>query len=190
MKRKRFNKRGFRLKLKRATLFSITQVFFFVLAFLVLISFSRQGLILVRLNDFLISSFSWATIFLPFVFLSFAFMLSKIKIPLSQPNVIVGSLLFFISVSAMGKAGSVGKTAWEAVSSLITPAGAFIILLCTAAVGLIVLFNTSFDVVFKILGGIFSQIRSYIFGESKFGKPLARGQLKASGGGIPPSTRG
>ena len=46
-----------------------------------------------KFNDFLTFSFSWATIFLPFIFLSFAFMLSKIKIPLSQPNVVVGSLL-------------------------------------------------------------------------------------------------
>ena len=154
-RRRRFTKRAFKLKLKRATVFSIAQAFFFASAFLVIISFSRQGLILVRLNDFLTSSFSWATIFLPFVFLSFAFMLSKIKIVLSQPNVVIGSLLFFISIAGMGRAGKAGQLAWEGVSSLVTPAGAFIVLFGTSMVGLIILFNTSFDAVFKILVAVF-----------------------------------
>ncbi|MBI4153473.1 DNA translocase FtsK [Candidatus Woesebacteria bacterium] len=184
MKRRRFTKRAFKLRLKRATVFSIAQVFFFALAFLILISFSRQGLILVKLNDFLTSSFSWATIFLPFVLLSFTFMLSKIKIPLSQPNVVVGSLLFFVSVAAIGKAGKVGKIAWEGVSSLITPAGAFIVLFGTSVVGLIILFNTSFDAVFKLLAAIFTQAKAYVFGERKFDKVQARGQLKVSGGAL------
>ena len=186
MKRRRFTKRAFKLRLKRATVFSIVQVFFFALSFLILISFSRQGLILVKFNDFLTSSFSWATIFLPFIFLSFAFMLSKIKIPLSQPNVVVGSLLFFVSVAAIGKSGRLGVIAWEGVSSLITPVGAFIVLFGTSVVGLIILFNTSFDAVFKLLGAIFNQARAYIFGESRFDKVINRGQLKVSGG--PPTS--
>src|SRR3972149_9507591 len=184
MKRKRFNKRGFRLKLKRATIFSITQVFFFVLAFLVLISFSRQGLILVRLNDFLISSFSWATIFLPFIFLSFAFMLSKIKIPLSQPNVVVGSILFFISLATLGRAGTVGEAAWGGGSQLVTPAGAFIVLLGTSLFGLIILFNTSFDQVFDFLASIFKQGRGYVGGGGGFGNTLSRVRARASGVGM------
>ena len=186
MKRRRFTKRAFKLRLKRATVFSIAQIFFFALSFLILISFSRQGLILVKFNDFLTFSFSWATIFLPFIFLSFAFMLSKIKIPLSQPNVVVGSLLFFLSVAAIGKAGKVGVIAWEGFSSLVTPAGAFIVLLGTSLVGLIILFNTSFDAVFKLLAAIFNQAKAYIFGESRFDKVIARGQLKVSGG--PPTS--
>ena len=186
MKRRRFTKRAFKLRLKRATVFSIAQVFFFALSFLILISFSRQGLILVKFNDFLTSSFSWATIFLPFIFLSFAFMLSKIKIPLSQPNVVVGSLLFFVSVAAIGQAGKVGAVAWEGVSSLVTPVGAFIVLLGTSVVGLIILFNTSFNAVFKLLAAIFNQTKAYIFGESRFDKVINRGQLKVSGG--PPTS--
>lgn len=187
--RRRFTKRAFKLRLKRQTVFSITQIFFFALALLVLISFSRQGLILVRLNDFLISSFSWATIFLPFIFLSFAFMLSKIKIPLSQPNVVVGSILFFISLATMGQAGVIGKTAWGGVSQLITPAGAFIVLLGTSMVGLIILFNTSFDQVFNFLASIFKQGRGYVVGGGGFGKTLSRGQLKVSGVGVAPSSK-
>jgi len=139
---------------------------------------------LVRLNDFLISSFSWATIFLPFIFLSFAFMLSKIKIPLSQPNVVVGSILFFISLATLGRAGTVGEAAWGGASQLVTPAGAFIVLLGTSLVGLIILFNTSFDQVFNFLASIFKQGRGYVVGGGGFGNTLSRGQLKVSGVGV------
>ena len=92
------SKKAFRLKLKKGTVFSIAQVTFFSLAALVLISFSRQGLALVRLNDFLVDYFSWTTIFLPFIFLSFALLISKLRGPLSQPNVVVGILLFLLSI--------------------------------------------------------------------------------------------
>ena len=179
------------MRLKRQTIFSIAQVLFFALALLVLISFSRQGLILVKLNDFLIMSFSWATIFLPFIFLSFAFMLSKIKIPLSQPNVVVGSTLFFISVATLAQAGRIGNIAWEGVSSLITPVGAFIVLLGTSLIGLVILFNTSFDQVFNLLATFLRQSKGYIVRRGEIDKSLPRGQLKVSGVGIaPPSKAG
>lgn len=182
VRRRRITKRAFRLRLKRATVFSITQVFFFALAGLILISFSRQGLILIKLNDFLITSFSWATVFLPFTFLSFAFMLSKIKIPLSQPNVVIGSLLFFVSIATLGRAGAIGKAAWDGVSALLTAAGGFIILLGMSLVGLIILFNTSFEQIIRMVVSIFIQGRGYVVGGGKFATSLKRGELKVSSG--------
>jgi S-DNA-T family DNA segregation ATPase FtsK/SpoIIIE len=183
VKKRKFVKRKFNLKLKRATVFSITQIIFFALTALILLSFARQGLALQKINDFLISYFSWATIFLPFIFLSFAFMLSKIKIPLSQPNVIVGGLIFFVSVSTMGRAGILGKEAWDGLSSLVTSVGAFILLLGIAITGIIILFNTSFDQVWKIILSIFAVIKRYIKGEPAYGKNIGNGTLRVSGGG-------
>lgn len=175
-------KRKFNLKLKRATVFSISQVIFFSLAALVLVSFTRRGLVLEWLNNLLVSSFSWATIFLPFIFLSFAFMLSKIKLPVSQPNVLVGSLLFFISIVTLGRAGNLGKEAWSGISSLITGVGAFIVLLGTTIIGLIILFNTSLDQVANYLVILFKIIRKFIYGEKSFEKGLVGRGLKVSGG--------
>lgn len=150
-----------------------------------LISFSRQGSILLRLNGFLLDYFSWTSFFLPFLFLSFAFLLSKVKFPMGQPNVIVGGLLFFVSVMAMGRAGKVGNVSWEAISALVTGAGAFIILLGTSFVGLIVLFNTSIDQVFKTLAGFFKTAGGYVHGGQGLkigGATLSKGPLKVSGG--------
>ena len=183
MPRKRKSvKRKFNLRLKKATVYSITQTVFFGFAALVLISFARQGLILSKLNDFLVLNFSWATIFLPFIFLSFAFMLSKIRIPLSQPNVVVGSLLFFVSLCLLGKAGLVGKASWSGISLLVTPVGAFIILIGTLITGLIILFNTSFDQVIKILKKLFEQLTFYIKGDKRFPQGSGKKEMKVSGG--------
>src|SRR3990167_4855678 len=181
-RRRRSTRRAFNLKLKKGTVYSIVQVFFFALTGLILISFSRRGLVLVRFNDVLMSYFSWATFFLPFIFLSFALLVSKIKNPLGQPNVVIGILLFFVSIVTLGRAGGVGRLAWGGASQLITSAGAFIVLLGTTLVGIIILFNTSFQQVVEIVASILGQGRKYLLGDKVFTKAGPRGPLKISGG--------
>ena len=179
--RKRFNKRAFRLRIKKATAYSIAQVAFFSLAALVVVSFARQGLILVRLNDFLVKYLSWTTIFLPFILLSFGFLVSKFKSPLGQPNVLVGGILFFISVLSLSQAGILGRQAWEGVATLITKAGAAIILLGTSFVGIIILFNTSVDAALAALSALLKRIRQYLLGDRLLKKGLAAKKMKVSG---------
>lgn len=187
-KRKRFTKRAFRLRLKKESVFSISQIAFFAVAGLILISFSRQGVVLLKLNEILLRYFSWSSIFLPFIFLAFAFLLSKVKFVLGQPNVIVGGLLFFISVMGLGRAGIVGVVIWDSIAALVTGVGAGIIFVGVALVGLIVLFNTSIDQVYKLVKEAFRQISIYIHGNGGQlkigGKSLSKGPLRVSGGGI------
>ena len=182
---RRSTKRAFNLRLKKGTVYSIVQVFFFALAGLILVSFSRQGLVLVRVNDLLIRAFSWTTFILPFLFLSFALLVSKIKNPLGQPNVVIGGLLFFVSILTLGRAGAIGRMAWGGASSLVTSIGAFIVLLGTTLVGLIILFNTSFEQVIELASGIIAQAKKYILGEKGFSRQTSRGPMKVSGGALP-----
>jgi S-DNA-T family DNA segregation ATPase FtsK/SpoIIIE len=163
-KSRRIDKRGFKLKLKKETAFSIAQIFFFALAGLILISFSRQGAILFKFNDLLITYFSWSSIFLPFIFLSFAFLVSKFKVVLGQPNVIVGGLLLFISIMSIGRAGVIGLNAWEGISALVTGVGAGIILVGTSLIGIIVLFNTSIQQVVKFISEMLKGMGIYVYG--------------------------
>lgn len=167
--KRKIDKRAFKLKLKPQTMSSIAQVFFFALASLIIISFSRRGLVLVKFNDLMMDIFGWATIFLPFIFLSFSFLVSKIKLPLAQPNVIIGSMLIFLSLSGLGKSGNLGLVFWEGVSTLVTPAGAVIVFFGITITGLIILFNTSFDQVFKVLKKFFEAVGVYIFGQKMVG---------------------
>ena len=160
------------MKLKTGTVHSIAQITFFILAGLVIVSFSRRGLALFRLNDILVSYFSWTTIFLPFIFLTFGLLLSKLRTPLGQPNVVVGILLFFVSILVLARAGIVGQQAWGGVSTLITPVGAFIILLGTTIVGLIILFNTSIDQVMQGTADFFGHAKRFTVGDKKFTSDL------------------
>jgi DNA segregation ATPase FtsK/SpoIIIE, S-DNA-T family len=182
--KKRIDKRGFKLKLKRETAFSITQIIFFSFAGLILISFSRSGAILMRFNDLLINYFAWSAIFLPFIFLSFALLVSKAKMIIGQPNVVVGSLLLFLSLMSLGKAGVVGLEFWGAIAALITGFGAGLVLIGTGLIGIIILFNTSIDQVFKVIVKILSEFKKYIYGgQIKVGgNSFSKSGLKVSGG--------
>lgn len=167
-------------------MFSISQIIFFIIAGLILVSFSRQGMILIKFNDFLLKYFSWSSIFLPFIFLSFSLLLSKVKFVLGQPNVVVGGLLFFISVMSLGKAGIAGKTVWGGIAELVMGVGAGIIFTGVGLIGLIILFNTSIDAVFKMLKEFFRQMGVFIHGDKTQikvgGVSLPRGQMKVMGG--------
>ena len=96
----------------------------------------------------------------------------------------IGSLLFFISLASLSRAGIAGKAAWEGVATLITPIGAFIVLFGTTFVGLIILFNTSIDQVLATVVSFYKQVRGYTVGEGKFRKTvtLGRRELKVKGG--------
>jgi S-DNA-T family DNA segregation ATPase FtsK/SpoIIIE len=175
-------KKTLRLRLKTATVYSIVQVAFFSLALLIIIYFARQGLILVRLNDFLINYLSWSTVFLPFIFITFGLLVSKFKTPLSSPNVVAGSVLFFISMATISQAGILGKTAWGGIATLVTPVGAFIVLLGTTLVGLIIMFNTSLD---QVLGVFVKLYRQYVVrgkGVQKTFRTGGKQELKVIGG--------
>src|SRR3989344_5351723 len=89
------NRKGF--SLKRETVLSILQIGVFLGAVLIVISFSRKGAFLIQVNDLLLSYFSWSAVFVPFILISFGFLISKFKTPLSSVNVFVGSLLFSVS---------------------------------------------------------------------------------------------
>ncbi len=193
-KRKKITRRGkskkaFQLKLKPQTVYSIAQILFFSLAGIIIISFSRQGLILMKFNTLLMDYFAWSAIFLPFIFLSFGFLLSKYKRPLGQPNVVVGGLLLFISLLVLGRSGIVGKNAWEGMETLLTVPGSIIILLGVILVGFVVLFNTSFDQLLTLFVLFLKQVRRYLVGEKELAKlgsnpKLAMGRRDLKIGGM------
>lgn len=179
-RKRRKDKRSYRLKMKPDTAKSVAQIMFFAMAALVVISFSREGSILVKLNDLLLEFFSWTSLLLPFIFVSFGFLLSKFRRPLGQPNVIIGFLLFFISINAITQAGTVGAMSFASVASLVTNFGAVILYLGIILIGLVILFNTSLDTIMSLIAQILMQLKKYILGE----KNLASINLKDKKGPI------
>lgn len=183
--KRRKDRRSYKLRMKPETAKSISQIIFFALAGLVVISFSREGMILLKLNNYLLEFFGWSSLFLPFIFISFAFLLSKFKRPLGQPNVIIGFLLFFISINAITRAGKIGMNNWEGVAALLTNFGSFILYLGVLVIGLVILFNTSLDAVFTLIGLGLLNLKKYILGEKNISgiKLDTKKELKVIGGG-------
>lgn len=173
--------RAFRFNLKKHTLYSIAQVLFFSLAGIIVVSFSRQG-ILLSLNEFLFELFSWTAVFLPFILLVSGLMFSKFQTPLNQSNVLVGALILVVTLAALTGAGIVGKEAWSAIAVLVTGPGAFVVYLGGLVIGILILFNASLDQVMALFLSILVRLRHHILGTS--GKPALQkiGGIKISGG--------
>lgn len=166
-RRKGWLKRRFRLNLKRDAVFSISYIFLFCLAFLIILSFTRQGIYLYKLNLFLLEWLGWGTVFLAFFLFLVGLMLTKIRVPWSEAGVLVGGSLTAVSLVGLTKAGLAGTGVFNLLSYAITSIGAVIILTACAIIGMVVFFNTSFDQIVIFLANIFKPFKNMAFGLKK-----------------------
>ena len=163
-RRRGWLKRRFRIKLKKEAAFSIGYILLFCLALLLILSFTRQGVVLYKLNMALISAFGWGTIFVIFFLLLSGLMLTKFNVPWNQAAVMAGGGLMAVALMGITKSGQVGRIIFDQIAYLITPVGTYIILVGAALVGFVVFFNTSFD---QIIIGIIAPFRTFSLGKNK-----------------------
>ncbi|MGB9637263.1 MAG: DNA translocase FtsK, partial [Microgenomates group bacterium] len=142
--------------LKKDALFSIVYIFLFCLAFLIILSFTRQGIILYQLNLLLLRVFGWGVIFLVFFLLLSGLMLTKLNVPWNHASVLLGGTLMASSLMVLTKAGLIGKIIFDQIAYLITPLGVYLVLTMGALVGFVVFFNTSLDQIILFVGKFFS----------------------------------
>jgi S-DNA-T family DNA segregation ATPase FtsK/SpoIIIE len=90
-------------------------------------------------------------------------MLTRFKTPINQPNVLVGGILFLLCFLGLFQNGVIGREIWAEIAILITGTGAFLILAGGALIGLLVLFNTSFDQVLATIFKIFILVKNAAF---------------------------
>ncbi len=155
-------RRSFRLRLKRSTIFSVGSVLFLSLAGLTILSFVRQGSLLIKLNDLLFSLFGWGVFFVPFILFVSGLMLTRFRTPLNEPHVLVGSMLFSLCLIGLSRAGVVGEEIWFGLTGMITQVGALLILMGGALIGFMVLFNTSIDQIVGFLVGILKNAQNIL----------------------------
>jgi len=101
--------------------------------------------------------------------------------------------LFLLSIASVAKAGFVGRYIWDGIETLVTPGGAYVIMLGAAFVGIVVLFNTSVDRILFLVTTFLIQVRRYLVGEKSqllsirknFSKDklLPRREIKVTGSG-------
>lgn len=149
-KRGKYGKRKkFKLKLKSNTIYTIFGLGSIGFGALLFLSFIGNGPSMEFLNSFIRQYFGAFSFFLPIVFILFGFLFFRSKLALSRPNVFVGFLIVYLSAVIMFRSGYVGQMLFANIAEVITPLGTFVTFLIGIFVGLIVLFDTSVDEIFK-----------------------------------------
>ncbi len=158
-----------RLKLKQRTIVAVGSLVALVLAVLSTIALVTTSEALAFWRDFLYSLLGWADFFAPILFLLSALVLSKLKWRFAQTNVLLGLILIVLSVVGLtaavnqNQAGIIGLNLWNQLSSFVTGAGSFAILVIVFLVGVVVLLNTSLGQIFSIFNSIFGVLKNKIW---------------------------
>lgn len=142
---RRYRRKSFKLKLRKETVYTLSCLLLFAIAAILILSFSRSGVLLVKINTLLVRYFGWGGIFVPLCLIFLGLLFTKLRIAAAKPNVAVGFSLFLLSLLGLTRAGLVGREVFFNIETLITGAGAVVLLLIGVFVGIIVLFNTSID---------------------------------------------
>lgn len=149
-KRGAYGKRGkFKIKLKTKTVYTIFAFGQIVAGLLLLLSFSNSGDTFIYINTFIRQYFGPFSFFLGFVLILFGFLFFKTKFALSRPNVAIGFLILYGSAVVLFRSGYVGQLMFANISDVITPIGTLLVFLAGIFIGLVVLFDTSVDEIFK-----------------------------------------
>jgi len=152
-------RKPFKLKLKKATVYTFSSVALFAVAGLIILSFSRQGQFLTKLWLFLNHWIGWGTIFFPFLFIIAGLMLSQLQWRITRPNIFVGGLILLTSFISLTRSGVVGFEIWQNLAVLITGLGALLVLLGLTFIGFVITFETSLEEILLFIVGFFSSLK-------------------------------
>ncbi|MBI4038492.1 DNA translocase FtsK [Candidatus Daviesbacteria bacterium] len=165
-----------KLRLRQKTITAVGTLIAFGLAVLSIVAIATQSQTLSFWREFLAENLGWAKVLSPLIFLLGGLVLTKAKWRFAQLNVFLGFILVLVSLVGITgalkaeKAGNIGWTLWNELSSFVTAPGAVALLVLVFFVGLVVLFNTSLDQIFKIFAWIFSfgqKIIKFIFNRKR-----------------------
>jgi len=171
-KRGRPRKRKFQFRLKKKTFFSVIAVILSLLSFLIILSFLKQAVILVQLNQWLFNILGWEIFLFPFLLIVLSLVFSGLKTPLTRGNVLVGALLLFFSLAGISRAGLWGQFIDKKITSFLSKTGAILLFLAGSISGLVVLFDTSIEQIVRFIGIFFRAIKGYLFDAQKKGDSL------------------
>ncbi|MBI4035550.1 DNA translocase FtsK 4TM domain-containing protein [Candidatus Daviesbacteria bacterium] len=154
-----------KFKLKPKTITAVGALIAFGLAILSLVAIFTQSQTISFWREFLETYLGIINIAAPVIFFLSGLVLTKAKWRFAQTNVLLGFILVILAVSSLvaavkyEKAGIIGQTLWQEMSSFVTPLGSVAILVLVFLIGLVVLFDTSLQQIFAIFVWIFNFIQ-------------------------------
>ncbi|HET9947184.1 MAG TPA: DNA translocase FtsK [Patescibacteria group bacterium] len=140
----RRGRRG-KMKLKKETVYILFFLAFFAGAVLSGLSFTRSGDALIIINDLLRQYLGSMMYLFPFLLFFAGMMFLRLKFFLSKPQVTIGYLITFFSMTALFKSGNLGIKLYQILADIVGPAGTNIVYIAGFFIGLILFFDTSLD---------------------------------------------
>lgn len=172
MARRKFLKLSFlKLKINKQTFLNIIGFLFLGTGGISLISFTKSGRILLKINSLINYLFGIAGVLVPIILIiiSLHFFTSK-KLKIVKSNMTIGGLLIFIAILGITQAGILGKTIFENLQQDFSLVGALIILFITFFIGLVIFLDTSVDsfifFLYSLIKSIFLTLQQYVFRQS------------------------
>lgn len=165
-RRKGWLKKRLRLKLERDVVISLIYFTLFTLAFLIILSFTRQGVFLFKLNIQLLEIFGWGIVFVVFFLVLVGLMLTKLNLPWNYAGLLLGGSLASSCLMGLTKSGEIGRLIFTQLSYWVTNIGAYVILFIGVLTGFMIFTNTSFDQMISFFAHLFQ-----VFGKVFHFKP-------------------
>lgn len=149
-KKKRTSKRRYshhksniKLHLEQKTIFSSVAILFFLIALLIILSFTGQGELLQKLHSFLSIKFGLVMLFFPFMFFSAGMVLIDSKVAWTKPNVFLGTVCMMLASLGLFSSGEIGEQLSHNLKDLISPLGAILAYTALIVIGLLVMMQAS-----------------------------------------------
>lgn len=148
-KRRSTRRKGFKVKLKKNTIYTLFSLGLLALSGIFFLSFLRNGDTVARVNDLLIEKFGGMSFLFPLIPFFFSMLLLHLKMYLSRAHVAFGYLVFFVCLLGLTKSGTLGVGMFRILEEILTTIGADLVFIAGAIIGIVVFFDTSADEIVK-----------------------------------------
>ena len=149
--KKRRSKKPVVLKIRKETTHTVSGVVLIIFGLLVAVSFTGQGELLARVNQFLIDRLGLSMLFLPFVFISSGLVMFQSKWKWSKPHVLLGVILLMLGSIGALKTGDIGQNTFTNLAKLLSTSGAYVVFFGVLLIGMLIMLQLSF---IEILDGL------------------------------------
>lgn len=148
----------FKLKLRKETVYSIFALGCIAAGGLGLVSFLRTGTALIAIYNSLETTFGGLAVFAPIGAILLGILFLRLKIFFSRLHVTIGYFLSYFCLLGLAKTGSLGQGLFSILSEILGTAGSDLVYIAGLIIGLVVLFDTSFDELLILFGNIVQTI--------------------------------
>lgn len=151
---RRRKRKPIKLKIKEETLYTMVGLLLIIMGLLVMLSFSGQGILLEKLNQYLVVNFGVVMLYLPFIFIASGMVMFQTKWAWSKPHVLLGAVIMMFGSLGALQSGRIGIKTFVNLSKLVTPYGSYLIFVGLIFIGLLIMVQMSFTEIVELLGSI------------------------------------